>query len=96
MPTCPRTVTEVVVPDTVASAAPPSQPFISEIHYDNDGTDAGEFVEVHLPPGASSAGLSIVLCERVSDVCERASDVCEVAPSPGAVTRRAASRGAGA
>jgi predicted extracellular nuclease len=44
-----------------AQAAPPTTPFISEIHYDNDGTDAGEFVEVHLPAGTSSAGLSIVL-----------------------------------
>ncbi|MGX5655936.1 ExeM/NucH family extracellular endonuclease [Geodermatophilus nigrescens] len=46
---------------TVASAAPPSQPFISEIHYDNAGADTGEFVEVQLPPGTSSAGLSVVL-----------------------------------
>ena len=46
---------------TVAAAAPPTSPFISEIHYDNAGTDTGEFVEVHLPPGTSSAGLSIVL-----------------------------------
>ena len=45
----------------VAQAAPPTVPFISEIHYDNAGTDAGEFVEVHLPAGASSAGLSVVL-----------------------------------
>lgn len=45
----------------VASAAPPTEPYVSELHYDNDGTDTGEFVEVHLPPGTSSAGLSIVL-----------------------------------
>ena len=44
----------------VASAAPPTAPFISEIHYDNAGTDVDEFVEVQLPPGTSSAGLSIV------------------------------------
>ncbi|SNR78666.1 ExeM/NucH family extracellular endonuclease [Blastococcus mobilis] len=43
-----------------AQAAAPTSPFISEIHYDNDGTDVGEFVEVQLPPGTSSAGLSIV------------------------------------
>ena len=45
----------------VASAAAPTTPFISEIHYDNAGTDAGEFVEVQLPPGTSSAGLRVVL-----------------------------------
>ncbi|TYP84596.1 ExeM/NucH family extracellular endonuclease [Blastococcus xanthinilyticus] len=44
-----------------ASAAPPTAPFISELHYDNAGTDAGEFVEVQLPAGTSSAGLSVVL-----------------------------------
>ncbi len=44
----------------VASAAP-TTPYISEIHYDDDGTDTGEFVEVRLPPGTSSEGLSVVL-----------------------------------
>ncbi|MDP5183029.1 ExeM/NucH family extracellular endonuclease [Blastococcus sp. BMG 814] len=44
-----------------ASAAPPTAPFISEIHYDDDGTDTGEFVEVHLPAGTSSDGLAVVL-----------------------------------
>ncbi|WP_345771480.1 ExeM/NucH family extracellular endonuclease [Geodermatophilus normandii] len=45
---------------TAASAAP-TTPYISEIHYDNAGADAGEFVEVTLPPGTSTAGLSVVL-----------------------------------
>ena len=44
-----------------ASAAAPTTPFISEVHYDNSGTDSGEFIEVHLPAGTSSAGLSLVL-----------------------------------
>lgn len=46
---------------TTAQAAPPTAPYLSEIHYDNSGTDAGEFVEVHLPPGTSSQGLAVVL-----------------------------------
>ncbi|MGY1682049.1 ExeM/NucH family extracellular endonuclease [Geodermatophilus sp. SYSU D01176] len=45
----------------VASAAAPTAPHVSEIHYDNVGTDTGEFVEVHVPAGADSSGLSIVL-----------------------------------
>ncbi|MFQ1003957.1 ExeM/NucH family extracellular endonuclease [Modestobacter sp. SSW1-42] len=53
-------VTVVTVP-AVASAAPPTTPFLSEFHYDNGGTDAGEFVEVQIPAGTSSAGLSVVL-----------------------------------
>ena len=44
-----------------AAAVEPTVPFISEFHYDNTGTDAGEFVEVQVPPGASTAGWSIVL-----------------------------------
>ncbi|WP_456599382.1 ExeM/NucH family extracellular endonuclease [Blastococcus sp. SYSU DS0616] len=50
----------VVGMPAVAHAAP-TAPVISEIHYDNDGADTGEFVEVHLPPGGSSADLSVVL-----------------------------------
>jgi hypothetical protein len=45
----------------LASAAAPTTPFISEIHYDNAGADVGEFVEIHLPPGTTSEGLSVVL-----------------------------------
>ena len=44
-----------------AQAAEPTVPFISEIHYDNSRTDAGEFVEVQVPPGASTAGWKVVL-----------------------------------
>ncbi|TQN43229.1 5'-nucleotidase [Blastococcus colisei] len=51
----------VVGMPVVALAAPPATPFISEIHYDDDGTDTGEFIEVQLPAGTSSAGLSIEL-----------------------------------
>ena len=51
----------VVGVPAVAHAAAPTTPFISEIHYDNASTDVDEFVEVHLPAGTSSAGLSVVL-----------------------------------
>jgi len=44
-----------------ASAAEPTAPFIAEIHYDNDSGDTGEFVEVQVPPGATTAGWSIAL-----------------------------------
>lgn len=50
-----------VVPPVAAVAAPPTAPYISEIHYDNTSTDMGEFVEVHLPAGTTSAGFSVVL-----------------------------------
>ncbi|MGB3911058.1 MAG: ExeM/NucH family extracellular endonuclease [Pseudolysinimonas sp.] len=54
-------LTAALLPALGASAAPPTQPFIAELHYDNTGADAGEFVEVQIPAGGSSAGLSVVL-----------------------------------
>ena len=45
----------------VASAAPPTTPFVSEIHYDDEGADTGEFVEVEFPVGTSSTGWKVVL-----------------------------------
>ena len=53
-------VTGLVSPQS-ASAAAPTSPYVSEIHYDNTGGDVDEFVEVTLPAGTSSEGLSIVL-----------------------------------
>lgn len=35
--------------------------FISEIHYDNDGTDAGEAIEIQAPVGTDLSGWSLVL-----------------------------------
>ena len=53
----------VVLPGLTAAthAAAPTAPYISELHYDNVGDDTDEFVEIHLPTGTSSAGLSVVL-----------------------------------
>lgn len=36
-------------------------PFISELHYDNEGTDVGEFVAVTAPSGTSFEGWSLEL-----------------------------------
>jgi len=40
---------------------PPSSVRISEIHYDNAGSDAGEFIEVEGPAGTSLSGWRLVL-----------------------------------
>ncbi|HJX44177.1 MAG TPA: endonuclease, partial [Geodermatophilus sp.] len=45
----------------VASAAPPTTPFVSEIHYDDAGTDTGEFVEVTFPAGSPTTGWTVEL-----------------------------------
>ncbi|MEO6570676.1 MAG: hypothetical protein ABIO83_03945, partial [Ilumatobacteraceae bacterium] len=52
-----------LVPTTTASAvAPPDAPvFISEIHYDNAGTDVGEAIEVFAPAGTDLSAWSLVL-----------------------------------
>jgi predicted extracellular nuclease len=52
-----------------ASAVPAasSSVFINEIHYDNVGTDAGEFVEVANPTGRDLTGWSVVLYNGGAD-----------------------------
>ena len=35
--------------------------FVNELHYDNDGTDAGEFIEIAGPAGTDLSGWSLVL-----------------------------------
>jgi hypothetical protein len=52
--------TAIVGLPSIASAAAPTTPFISEIHYDNAGIDSGEFVEVQFPPGSYTPGWRVV------------------------------------
>ncbi|MDF1605512.1 ExeM/NucH family extracellular endonuclease [Nocardioides sp. YIM 152315] len=49
----------LLVPSAPASAV--TGVFVSEIHYDNQGTDSGEFVEVTAPAGTDLAGYQVVL-----------------------------------
>jgi endonuclease I len=44
------------------------QPWINELHYDNDGADSGEFVEVAGPAGLSLAGWTLVGYNGASSV----------------------------
>ena len=46
---------------TAASAAEPTVPGISEIHYDNVGADTGEALEIEAPVGFDLTGWQIVL-----------------------------------
>ena len=52
---------------SVLTAVPAAVPganstvFVNEIHYDNDGADAGEFVEIANTTGADLTGWSVVL-----------------------------------
>jgi predicted extracellular nuclease len=51
-------LTPLAAPGPTHAATPV---FINEFHYDNDGTDVGEFVEIAAPAGTSLTGWSIVL-----------------------------------
>src|SRR5262245_37984953 len=61
-------VTAVAVPTVIAVGAPSmavpnptSTVFINELHYDNDGVDAGEAIEIAGPAGTDLSGWSIEL-----------------------------------
>jgi predicted extracellular nuclease len=53
--------TGTIVNNDPVPPAPPVNVFINEIHYDNDGTDVGEGVEIAGLAGTNLAGWSIVL-----------------------------------
>jgi len=50
-----------LMPLAAASAAPATGVFLSELHYDNDGSDVGEFFEVTGDKGGDLTGWSVVL-----------------------------------
>ncbi len=45
---------------TVTVAAPTSQPWVNEFHYDNDGTDSNEGIEIAAAAGTNLSGWSLV------------------------------------
>lgn len=53
-------VSETVEITVTDSSTPSGTPWINEIHYDNSGTDVGEFVEVAGPAGTDLTGYSLV------------------------------------
>jgi len=52
----------------LATTASAQTVFINEFHYDNVGDDAGEFVEIAGPSGASLTGWTLVLYNGASTV----------------------------
>ena len=50
----------------VADIGPDARVFVNEIHYANDGVDAGEFVELAGPAGADMTGYDVVLYDGES------------------------------
>jgi 5'-nucleotidase len=73
-----------MVPATSASAA--VTPYISEIHYDNAGSDTGEAVEVTADPGTDLTGWSIVLYNGANGLSYGTLALAWTVPAGGALT----------
>ncbi|MBB4909709.1 ExeM/NucH family extracellular endonuclease [Actinophytocola algeriensis] len=55
------TVAAIAAVPSLAQAAEPNAPFLSEIHYDNAGTDTGEALEIEAPAGFDLSGWQLAL-----------------------------------
>ncbi|MGX6604578.1 ExeM/NucH family extracellular endonuclease [Micromonosporaceae bacterium Da 78-11] len=60
-------------------------PFISEIHYDNTGTDVGESIEVQAPAGFDLTGWTVVLYNGNNGASYKDLPLTGVVPAAGAV-----------
>ncbi|WP_300040223.1 ExeM/NucH family extracellular endonuclease [uncultured Paracoccus sp.] len=52
---------DIAVTVTDLDEAPPLEARINEFHYDNAGTDTGEFIEIRVTAGGDASGLSVQL-----------------------------------
>ncbi|MEU4693104.1 ExeM/NucH family extracellular endonuclease [Actinoplanes sp. NPDC023714] len=62
-------------------------PFISEIHYDNTGTDSGEAVEIEAPAGFDLSGWQIVLYNGNGGAAYNTATLSGVVPASGVVVQ---------
>ncbi len=74
----------LLVPAT-ASADEHSDVFVSEIHYDNAGTDTGEAIEVQAPAGTDLTGWSVVLYNGSNGEVYGTAELVGAAPDSGVV-----------
>nr|MDT0659968.1 ExeM/NucH family extracellular endonuclease [Micromonospora sp. DSM 115978] len=68
-----------------AAAQPATTPFISEIHYDNAGTDTGEAIEVQAPEGFDLTGWQIVLYNGANNAVYGTRTLAGAVPASGVV-----------
>ncbi|MGW5055206.1 ExeM/NucH family extracellular endonuclease [Actinokineospora sp. NPDC004072] len=71
----------------VPASADPTAPSISEIHYDNAGTDTGEAIEVDAPPGFDLAGWKIVLYNGTGGAAYDTRTLSGTVPAAGVVVQ---------
>ncbi|MFD2763573.1 ExeM/NucH family extracellular endonuclease [Micromonospora eburnea] len=67
------------------AAAPAATPFISEIHYDNVGTDTGEAIEIEAPVGFDLSGWQIVLYNGANGAAYNTRTLSGTVPAAGVV-----------
>ncbi|ROT27950.1 ExeM/NucH family extracellular endonuclease [Micromonospora sp. HM5-17] len=67
------------------AAEPAVSPFISEIHYDNAGTDTGEAIEVEAPAGYDLTGWQLVLYNGNNGAAYGTRTLSGVVPAAGVV-----------
>ncbi|WP_127498930.1 ExeM/NucH family extracellular endonuclease [Actinoplanes solisilvae] len=70
-----------------AVAAEPGDPFLSEIHYDNAGTDSGEAIEVQAPAGFDLTGWQIVLYNGSGGAVYNTATLSGAVPAAGVVVQ---------
>ena len=75
------------------AAAAADTPFISELHYDNTGTDSGEAVEVEAPTGFDLTGWQIVLYNGNGGAAYNTQTLSGLVPDAGVVVQTYAANG---
>ncbi|WP_233625089.1 ExeM/NucH family extracellular endonuclease [Actinoplanes sp. ATCC 53533] len=71
----------------VRAAEVATEPFISEIHYDNSGTDSGEAIEIEAPVGFDLTGWQIVLYNGTGGAAYGTTTLSGVVPAAGVVVQ---------
>jgi 5'-nucleotidase len=79
--------TVALVSGSTASAEEPASPFISEIHYDNVGTDTGEAIEVEAPAGFDLTGWRLALYNGNGNAVYNTATLSGQVPAAGVVVQ---------
>jgi 5'-nucleotidase len=79
--------TVAMVSGSTASAEEPTGPFISEIHYDNAGTDTGEAIEVQADEGFDLTGWRLALYNGANNSVYNTATLSGTVPAEGVVVQ---------
>jgi 5'-nucleotidase len=79
--------TVALVSASTASAAEPTGPFISEIHYDSVGTDTGEAIEIEAPEGFDLTGWQLALYNGANNAVYNTATLSGTVPAAGVVVK---------